>query len=81
MTVQELRNILDDVDGSLEVCIANFQRFGSDIACDVKSVQEGYSWRYNSNETTMCLHITVGDQYGVPFTAEEYWDNIAEEEE
>lgn len=82
MTVQELRDILEGVkDGSMEVCIAHFQRYGSDIGNSISRVDNGYIRGYWVGEFTKTINLVMGEQIGTPYTERQYRDEMAEEDE
>lgn len=81
MTVQELRDILDGMDGSMEVCIAHYQRCGSDLGNSIRRVENGYMRGYWVGEFTKTINIVMGEQIGTPYTERQYREEMAEEEE
>lgn len=64
MTVGELKNILEDYDEDLPVCIGMIQTYGSDFATELDDVDELMvdDWEYGEEKKVV---LTQGGQIGI----------------
>ena len=63
MTVGELKQILEDYNGDLQVCIGMIQNYGSNFAMEIDTVdcQNVDDWEYGEKDK---LVLTEGSQIG-----------------
>ena len=64
MTVGELKQILEDYDEDLQVCIGMIQNYGSNFAMEIDTVdyQNVDDWEYGEEDK---LVLTEGSQIGI----------------
>ena len=64
MTVGELKNILEDYDEDLPVCIGMIQTYGSNFATELDDVDEFAvdDWEYGKEKKVV---LTQGSQIGI----------------
>lgn len=64
MTVNELRDYLDDFDGDAEVYIGEYQKYGSDFAYNIDEVESDVSINGFYDDEENAVLITMGSQIG-----------------